>query len=177
MTVKIHCTGQGASRLALDAFAAARQGNPNGPRHEIAHCSGVHDDEYPRFKELNVTAEMSPALFFKHDMFASSGIAEWNFKKMLQSNADMTIGSGWGAGEMPDLLPCMEAIVNDVGDGDRRVGGERICRLLTLAGAEAVGMEAKSGSIEVGKKASFITVSQDFERRTLRRRRSTRDLV
>lgn len=43
MTCKIHCTGQGATRKALDAIEAARKKNPNGPRHEIAHCSGVND--------------------------------------------------------------------------------------------------------------------------------------
>lgn len=43
MTVKIHCTGHGSTRLALDAIEAARNKNPGGPRHEIAHCSGVHD--------------------------------------------------------------------------------------------------------------------------------------
>lgn len=43
MTFKVHCAGQGSTRMALDAIEAARQKNPNGPRHEIAHCSGVHD--------------------------------------------------------------------------------------------------------------------------------------
>lgn len=43
LTVKVHCTGHGATRIALDAIQSARSANPNGPRHEIAHCSGVHD--------------------------------------------------------------------------------------------------------------------------------------
>ncbi|PHH86799.1 hypothetical protein CDD83_9736 [Cordyceps sp. RAO-2017] len=43
MTCKIHCTGQGATRRALDAIETARKKNPGGPRHEIAHCSGVHE--------------------------------------------------------------------------------------------------------------------------------------
>lgn len=42
-TVKIHCTGSGATRHALNAIEAARKTNPGGPRHEIAHNSGVHD--------------------------------------------------------------------------------------------------------------------------------------
>jgi predicted amidohydrolase YtcJ len=43
LTVKIHCSGRGSARRALDAFEAARKANPNGPKHEVAHCSGVHD--------------------------------------------------------------------------------------------------------------------------------------
>jgi predicted amidohydrolase YtcJ len=45
LTIKIHCTGNGATRLALDAIEAARRSNPDGPRHEIAHNSGVHPGE------------------------------------------------------------------------------------------------------------------------------------
>lgn len=37
-----------------------------------------------------------------------------------------------------------------------------MCRMLTLAGAEAVGREKDLGSIEVGKKANFIAVDQDL---------------
>lgn len=73
MTVKIHCTGHGATRLFLGAIEAIRKSNPDGPRHEIAHCSGVHDDDYSRFKDLNVTAEMSPAFFFSHPVTRDSG--------------------------------------------------------------------------------------------------------
>lgn len=45
LTVKIHCTGNGATRHALNAIEAARKSNPGGPRHEIAHNSGVHVGE------------------------------------------------------------------------------------------------------------------------------------
>ena len=52
-TVKIHCTGQGSTRLALNTIADIRSTHPNGPRHEIAHCSGVHPADYALFKKLN----------------------------------------------------------------------------------------------------------------------------
>jgi predicted amidohydrolase YtcJ len=165
MTMKIHCTGTGATRIVLDAYAAARQTNPNGPRHEIAHCSGVHNDDYKRFRELNVTAEMSPAFFFTHPITAGSGgLMNWDFAKMREHNAHTTIGSDWGAGEAPDLLPFLDGIVEAVGGGDRQAGGEALCRTLTLAGAEAVGREKNLGSIEVGKKANFIAVDHDLSR-------------
>lgn len=47
LTIKIHCTGHGSTRHALNAIAAARKSNPGGPRHEIAHNSGVHAGEQP----------------------------------------------------------------------------------------------------------------------------------
>lgn len=163
ISMKIHCTGTGATRTVLDAYAAARESNPDGPRHEIAHCSGVHDHDYQRFKELNVTAEMSPAFFFDHPItHANKELMNWDFAKLLASNAHMTVGSDWGAGPSPDLLPCLDSTVEIVGQGDRQRGGEIMCRMLTLAGAEAVGREKDLGSIEVGKKANFIAVDQDL---------------
>lgn len=163
MTMKIHCTGTGATRTVLDAYAAVRESNPYGPRHEVAHCSGVHEDDYERFRALNVTAEMSPAFFFTHPItLANRELMNWDFAKMLAANAHLTIGSDWGAGAEPDLLPCLDSIVEVVGHGDRRAGGEALCRMLTLAGAEAVGREKELGSIEVGKKANFIAVDQDL---------------
>lgn len=163
MTMKIHCTGHGSTRLALDAFEAVRDHNPNGPKHEIAHCSGVHDEEYNRFKQLNVTAEMSPAFFFVHPVTEDSGgLMDWNFPKMLKADAHVTIGSDWGAGAEPDLLPCVANVVETIGAGDKQLGGQRLCRMLTLAGAEAVGHEKETGSIEIGKKANFIAINQDL---------------
>ena len=165
MTMKIHCTGEGATRLTLDAFEEARKRNPGRVKHEIAHCSGVNDEDYGRFKALNVTAEMSPAFFFVHPVTeASGGLMDWNFGKMIKAGAEMTIGSDWGAGESPDILPCLDAIVESVGEGDRIRGGKRICRMLTLGGAEAVGREKDLGSIEVGKKANFIALDKDLSK-------------
>jgi len=165
MTMKIHCTGMGATRVVLDAYSAARQKNPDGPRHEIAHCSGVHHDDYERFNTLNVTAEMSPAFFFTHPITAGSGgLMNWDFAKMLAHKAHVTIGSDWGAGEEPDILPFLDGIVEVVGGGDRQAGGEALCRMLTLAGAEAVGRDKDLGSIEVGKKANFIAIDRDLSK-------------
>lgn len=42
LTVKIHATGHGSTRLALDAIQAARANSDKNIKHEIAHCSGVH---------------------------------------------------------------------------------------------------------------------------------------
>lgn len=165
MTMKIHCTGKGATRMVLDAYAAVRQNNPHGPRHEIAHCSGVHEDDYKRFQPLNVTAEMSPAFFFDHPItHANKDLMNWDFTQMLASEAHVTIGSDWGASESPDILPCLQSVVDIVGAGDRHRGGEIMCRVLTLAGAQAVGREKDLGSIEVGKKANFIAVDRDLSK-------------
>ncbi|KAF2033665.1 amidohydrolase-like protein 3 [Setomelanomma holmii] len=145
-TVKIHCTGHGSTRLAFDAIEAARKVNPTGPRHEIAHNSGVHDDGYKRYAPFNVTAEISPAELFTHPItLASNALMDWNFPRMLASGAHITIGSDWGAVPDPSLFSAMASIVSTVGNGDKAKGGEMLCRMFTLNGAIAVGKEKDQG--------------------------------
>ncbi|KAF9696547.1 hypothetical protein EKO04_005322 [Ascochyta lentis] len=163
LTVKIHCTGAGATRHALNAIEAARKINPGGPRHEIAHNSGVHDDDFKRYAPLNVTAEMSPAELFVHPVTAASdGLMDWDFTKMMDAGAHITIGSDWGAVPEPSLFQHMAKIVETVGRGDKTAGGEALCRMMTLNGAIAVNKEQTLGSIEVGKKANFIVMNQNL---------------
>ncbi|OCT52122.1 hydrolase [Cladophialophora carrionii] len=168
MTCKIHCTGHGSTRRALDVYEAVRKSNRAGPRHEVAHCSGVHDDDYPRFKQLNVTAEMSPSIFFVHPITSmSSGLMDWNFGKMLKHGAHLTIGSDW-AFQDPAILPACALILDSVASAlpdapdAKSKAAEVICRILTAAGAAAVGRESTTGTIGVGKKANFILVDHDL---------------
>jgi predicted amidohydrolase YtcJ len=116
------------------------------------------EDDYHRFNLLDTTAEMSPAPFFTHPATASSnGLMDWNFSKMLDSEAHITIGSDWGDTSDPSLLGHCAGIVE-------KVGASKLCRILTLAGAEAVGREREMGSIEVGKKANFIALNKDLSK-------------
>lgn len=108
---------------------------------------------------------MSPTMFFTHPATEmSGGLMDWNFVKMLEVEAHVTIGSDWGVPEDPSPFPAMAGIVEKVGGGDKAKGGELLCRMLTLAGAEAVGAETTSGSIEIGKKANFIALDRDLSK-------------
>lgn len=40
---KMHASGEGSVRQALDIYEALRAANPNGPRHEIAHSNAIHE--------------------------------------------------------------------------------------------------------------------------------------
>lgn len=108
---------------------------------------------------------MSPAPFFDPEVGASSnGLMDWNFPKMQQAGAHVTIGSDWGVTTDPSLFKDLAKIVKQVGLGDAALGGETLCRMLTLNGAMAVGREKEVGSIEVGKKANFIVMDRDLSK-------------
>ena len=69
LTVKIHSVGDRAVRVALNAIEAARKANAGSSMmHEISHAGLIHPDDIPRFKELNVTAEISPILWYPTEL-------------------------------------------------------------------------------------------------------------
>ncbi|PYH90690.1 amidohydrolase-like protein 3 [Aspergillus ellipticus CBS 707.79] len=175
MTCKLHVAGEGSARLALDIIEKVREGNPAGPKHELAHCNAVHSDDIARFAPLRVTAEMSPAIFHHPVVDEYPELNKWAFNGVLASGALMTIGSDWMLPENPSLFDALAAIVERIryypggkvrrlamGETAKQRGGEILCCVLTLSGAEAVGMQHRTGSLEVGKMANFIVVDRDL---------------
>ncbi|EXL66833.1 hypothetical protein FOPG_17014 [Fusarium oxysporum f. sp. conglutinans race 2 54008] len=158
LTCKVHAMGHGGSTMTLDAFERVRRNNPNGPRHEIAHCSCILPDDFARFKKLNVGAEMSPAGFFDYE---SSGLdfplIDWDFERMVAEGNHATIGSDWSYGMPLPILPAVAIVA-------RKVGTEKTLEMITLAGARATNREKDAGSIETGKVANFINVDRDLSK-------------
>ncbi|KAE8321388.1 amidohydrolase 3 [Aspergillus sergii] len=169
MTCKIHCAGEGSVRRALDVLEIVRQSNPAGPQHELAHCNTIHRDDIPRMAKLRITAEMSPAIFHETSLTANfPHIFQWPFKELQEAGVHITVGSDWILPPTPDIFPALAAIVErfgpEPGKTAEEVGGEKICRIITLSGAEAVGKAMEMGSIEIGKRANFIAVDRDLSR-------------
>ena len=133
-------------------------------------------DDIPRFYNTRVTAEMSPAIFHLPVVKERPDLQKWPFNQVLQSGAQMSIGSDWLLPENPSLFDALAAIVENLeyhpggrpstalseGKSKRQRGGEILCQVITLSGAQAVGSQYWTGSLEVGKKASFIAVDRDL---------------
>ncbi|KAH7024111.1 amidohydrolase 3 [Ilyonectria destructans] len=156
LTCKIHAMGEGGAMAALNAFEKVRRKNPNGPPHEIAHCTNILPEDFTRFNRLNITAEMSPAGFFDTDKLGREfALFNWNFERMVDAGNHVTIGSDWAYGLPLPMLPSVAVVA-------RKVGIEKTLEMITLAGAKATNREKEAGSIETGKVASFIQVNRDL---------------
>ena len=127
------------------------------------------EDDIPRMAKLQITAEMSPAIFHETSLAVNfPHIFRWPFTKLQDAGVHVTVGSDWILPPTPDIFPALSAIVerlgSEPGKAAEEAGGEKICRIITLSGAEAVGRSMNLGSIEVGKKANFIAVDRDLSR-------------
>lgn len=181
LTIKIHATGDRSVRTALDAFAAARKaGGRHDLRHEIAHAEAISAADLPRFADLNVTAEMSPILWYPSPLIVSMEAVLgkermqnwWPIKALLASGARVTYGSDWpSVVPSPSPWPGIESMVTrkdpyGVHEGVQGAGHAvdlaQALRIFTLAGAEALYLEHETGSLETGKQADFIVLDRNL---------------
>ncbi|MFV0434603.1 MAG: amidohydrolase [Leucobacter sp.] len=155
-TVKIHCAGDGAVRIALNAVARVREENGPGQPHEIAHAGFVSEADYPRLAPLNVTAEMSPALWHVPEFGLSH--AFW-FSRMRDEGVRMTIGSDWIITPDPNLFPGIQGAVEHV---SHPIPLEVALDTVTRAGAAATGKSDVRGTLTAGKNADYIILDRDL---------------
>jgi predicted amidohydrolase YtcJ len=180
LTVKIHATGDRSARLALDAFEAARKANHHlNLRHEISHAEMISPEDLPRFKALNVTAEMSPILWYPSPLHAAMETVLgkeragrfWPVKSLVDSGALVIYGSDWpSVVPSPSPWPGIEAMITRRDPYGVHAGvlnpaeAEDLAttlRIFTRNGAEALYTQDSTGSIEVGKSADFIVLDRN----------------
>jgi predicted amidohydrolase YtcJ len=178
LAVKMHATGDRSARVALDAVEAARQANGNsGLIHEVSHAEIIHADDIPRFRELNVAAEMCPILWYpiaglNWELWLGEERAKvWPVKSLTEAGALVIYGSDWPVVPTPNPWPGIEAMVtrSDPYDQNPRadwpeqaVDLATAIRIFTINGAVANKAGDSSGSLEPGKDADFIFLDRNI---------------
>ncbi|WP_406632590.1 amidohydrolase [Amycolatopsis sp. WGS_07] len=177
--VKIHAAGDASTRMALDAIAVMRERHGPAPRFHIAHNLFVAPADVRRFGELGIVADASPYLWYPgiiQDSLSACVPARtiensWPLKDLLDSGANVSAGSDW-----PVALPAphpwtgIETMVTREAPGGSAETVNPAQRLtlhealvsFTRRPAEALGLGAEVGSIEVGKSADFLVLSQNL---------------
>jgi predicted amidohydrolase YtcJ len=186
--VHIHVIGDGAVRAALDAIEAARHANGwSDHRHHLAHIQVVHPDDVPRFRQLEVVANGQP-LWAANDpqmteltlpvLGPERSAWQYPFGSLLRSGAVLAFGSDWPVSS-PDPIEEIHTAVNRTtapgyaygGDDPRQLEvflpAERLTlsqaiRAFTMGSAYVNHLETETGSIEVGKLADLVVVSENL---------------
>ena len=69
MGVTVHAMGDAAAAQMIDALEAVKMKNGAiKARHQLGHASLIHPDDLPRLKEVDLTSEFSPVLWFPNGM-------------------------------------------------------------------------------------------------------------
>jgi predicted amidohydrolase YtcJ len=180
LNVKLHATGDGTVRQALDAIARMRERYGNGPIFHIAHPEFVHPDDVGRFADLHVIADASPALWFPGPINAlierhvpeQSMERIWPFAELRSAGALIAAGSDWPvAAATPDPWLSMEAMVTRRGvdpafpgtlAGHQSLSLGAAIAAHTVNAARAAGLGQVTGRLSPGMSADFIITDRDL---------------
>jgi predicted amidohydrolase YtcJ len=176
-TIKMHATGDRSARVALDAVAAAREANGfSGLIHEVSHAGILRPDDIPRFKALQVAAEMCPILWYPipgldwAHWLGEERAKIWPVKSLLEAGALVIYGSDWPVVPTPNPWPGIEAMVtrsDPAGDGnspdwpEQAIDLAAALRIFTANGAIANKAGASSGVLAAGRDADFIVLDRN----------------
>lgn len=175
---KIHCTGDAAVRVALDAIAVVRDGGDTSTRYQIAHGQFVHPDDRQRFVDLDVSADISPFLWFPGVIpDAIAQVRPQPEATQVQPNRDLVDrgvlvagGSDWPVSVSPNPWEGIQGLVTRADPLGRAPGTlwpeqaltlEEAFEVFTVNAATAMGLGDITGSLAAGKSADFVVLDQD----------------
>jgi predicted amidohydrolase YtcJ len=175
-----HAIGDRAIRLALDAYEnAAKANGTKDARHRIEHIEAVSAADIPRFGQLGVIASMQPLHAYPDDDTLKSwlpnvgperGQRAWAWHSIQAAGGVLGFGSDWPVVTLSPWAGLQNAVTRQTIEGEPKGGwipSERISladaiKGYTLNAAFAGHREKTEGSLEAGKLADLIVVSQNL---------------
>jgi predicted amidohydrolase YtcJ len=174
-----HAIGDKAIRTALDAYEHAAQVNgTKDARHRIEHIEDVSADDIPRFGKLGVIASMQPLHAYPDDDTLKAWAPNvgperaqraWAWHSIQAAGGVLAFGSDWPVVTLSAWEGLQNAVTRQTTEGEPKGGwipSERISladaiKGYTLNAAFAGHREKTEGSLEAGKVADMIVLSQD----------------
>ena len=178
--ISTHAIGDRTIRLALDAYEAANRANGRtDARDRIEHIEAPSVQDIPRFGKLNVIAGMQPLhatpdtnTFEAWARSIGPQRAQYAFPwhSILNGGAHLSFGSDWPVVTL-NPWPGLQILVTRQTPEGTPAGGwlpnerltlEQAIQGYTMGGAIAAKRGKTEGSIEIGKLADVVIISQDL---------------
>lgn len=180
LQVQLHAIGDRAIRMALDAFEqAAKDNGTTGRRHRVEHIEVPALADLPRFKALGVIAS-TQAMFASPDAITLTSYAPAlgpgrashsnAFKLFDDAGAVQAFGSDYPVFTMEVMRGVHAAVTREIPDGtpaggwypEHRISVAAAVQHFTRDAAFASFDEADKGTLELGKLADFVVLSDDI---------------
>jgi predicted amidohydrolase YtcJ len=178
--VNTHAIGDRANRLMLDLYAAALRGAPRADlRWRIEHAQVLSAADIPRFGKMGVIASMQTIHATSDRPWAADriGLARvkegaYVWRKLLDSGARIANGTDTPVERIDPIANFHAAVTREDAQGqppggfdaDQRMTRREALRSYTIEGAYASFADAESGSLEPGKNADLVVLSEDIMR-------------
>ncbi len=169
--VACHSNGDREIDMVLDAIEKALRKLPRKDhRHRIEHCSVVNPRILDRVKRLGVVLALHSYVYEHGDKMEDYGPKRWPMMHPNRSAVEMGIVVA-GTSDSPvsaaePLLRIQSMVTRKTAEGnvygpEQKVSVGAAIRIWTMGSAYASFEEDIKGSIEVGKLADFVVLSQD----------------
>jgi predicted amidohydrolase YtcJ len=173
LQLAVHAIGDEANHLLLDAYENALKANGRrGARHRIEHAQHLHLSDIPRFAELGVVASMQPYHKADDGRYAEKAIGRerlkgsYAFRQLVDAGALLTFGSDWPVVTMNpfagiDSAVNAKTLAGNVWLPAHSLTMEEALRAYTASPAKAIHRQDRLGTIEPGKYADVVILSDD----------------
>ncbi|MFD0828160.1 amidohydrolase [Neobacillus sp. M.A.Huq-85] len=175
-SIRFHAIGDGAIRLALDAYQEAQKVNgKRDSRHSIEHVEVIHPNDIPRFKELGVTASMQPDHFAMSERGVYTDRIGMEREKYVfpihtlkETGANLAFGTDFPVDILNPLLQIYRAVTRIDSSGTtvwhphERITLAEALKAYTAGPAYGTFREHELGTLEVGKLADIVVLERNI---------------
>jgi predicted amidohydrolase YtcJ len=176
LQIAVHAIGDGAVRIVLDGYAAAREANgARDSRHRIEHIEVVSPDDVPRFAALGVVASMQPphppgsAGLPLQPTISRIGEAKWPYayawKTLRDAGAKLVFATDWPVSPLDPLASIGDALTRKPWRADlpdHRPSLDQALAAYTRDSAWVEFMEDRKGQLTPGYLADIVILSGDI---------------
>lgn len=178
--VYTHAIGDRAVRVALDAYeSAASENHTHDLRHRIEHIETISAEDIPRFGKLGVIASFQPLHAYPDSDTLGPWLTNagherepraWAWQSIARSGGRLAFGSDWPVVTLNPWQGVQNAATRQTREGkpaggwvpEQRVSVAQAVEAYTLGAAFSGHRDQYEGTIEPGKLADLIVVSQDI---------------
>lgn len=170
-----HAIGDSANRTILKIYNKYLNGK-NDKRWRIEHAQVVNEKDFDLFGNANIIPSVQPTHATSDMYWAGERLGKerekgaYAYQQLLQQNGWLNLGTDFPVEDISPFKTFLAAVVRKDANGfpadgyqkENALSREQAIRGMTIWAAKANFMENEIGSIEVGKKADFIILDQDF---------------
>ncbi|MCJ7433073.1 MAG: amidohydrolase [Anaerolineales bacterium] len=181
LQICVHCIGDAATDLVLEAYEAAMNTNPRpDPRHRIEHAVITTEQATQKMRDLGVVVSTQPAFIY---LFGEGWKTLFNPQQMerimvtrewINSGVHLAIGSDAPSTPLYNPQATLAGAISRLSLKQNVLGPDQVMtfaealRAHTYEGAYAGHQENVKGTLETGKLADLVVWPEDPEKLSLR---------
>ena len=176
LQIAVHAIGDGAVRMTIDGYEAARVANgARDARHRVEHIELIDRADIPRLGALGITASVQPShapgtmdfplssmeIVYHPERFRDAYL----WKTLADHGAPLAYASDWPVTDV-SVMRSLQAALTRVpyeGAGDERLGLMETLHAYTAGGARAAHVDGLTGRLAMGLAADVVVIDGDIE--------------